>query len=289
MAHVHLSEFSLFLEVQDQYPEKRNFASINESVDLLQEENPDWFDDEEEAQVFWVSLAKAQIRRRELTSAVAEKAKPALEALSNQYNLYPREVQSLSTCMSDQKYYASEVKLRAKGSTRKRKYYQCPWKIGDVYAFELKGQEAQDLGIKGDLCLLRKIDERANYPRKNQNTVPILYMTICKKNALPKNEHELEEAGFLTSNVRQRYPYTHIEYRILFIIDSPKELEPLGLVYLGNYANARIPVDEVSFEKSELMPLQSPRWFEKWICAYYKHGGILHPNLQPSNSEILKM
>lgn len=145
--------------------------------------------------------------------------------------------------------------------------YKCPWKIGDVFAYQLESDMARERGMYGRYFLIQKVDEGVWYPG---HIVPIVYVKITKDTALPTNWDEYDELEYVqtwSTNYEERFfpidgrrPKEDIaekskicyqvdefgflpQYRITLINRSLHDI-PSKLFYVGNCENYIRPQKE---------------------------------------------
>lgn len=143
-----------------------------------------------------------------------------------------------------------------------------PWNVGDVYAYEICGDFAKELGLSGRYFLLQKIDEVSYSPRI---TAPIAYVKITKDKRMPTTMEEFDQLEFVqiqSTNYEERfYPfdfsrleediaekskltYTVDEYgylpqfRVLLVLAAGKCIPP-DCVYVGSFPETTSP--EIEF------------------------------------------
>ena len=98
------------------------------------------------------------------------------------------------------------------------------WKAGDVYAYRLKGEEAEKLGIKSTYALLYCHNVTKKTERKNN--VVVYLMHYPKKELMPTVEENVNHSICLRITVHNEYRYQLIEAHYMY----PKN----ELIYLGN-------------------------------------------------------
>ena len=134
------------------------------------------------------------------------------------------------------------------------------WKAGDVYAYRLKGEEAEKLGIKSTYALLychsvTKATSRAN-------DVILYLLHYPKKELLPTVEENIEKSIFLRISVDNDYRY--------YLYDPHNAYPTDDLRYIGNIQFMSFPEDEHVFESKMFYKYISWKHFESVICS--KHA-----------------
>ena len=110
--------------------------------------------------------------------------------------------------------------------------YKCPWKTGDVFAYQLESDMAKERGLYGHYLLIQKVDEGVWYPG---HIVPIVYIKITKDNELPTNLDEYNKLEYVQTRSAK------YEER-LFPIDGRRPLEDIA-----EKSKIRYEVDEFGF------------------------------------------
>lgn len=142
--------------------------------------------------------------------------------------------------------------------------YQCPWKVGDVFALPLESDQAQALGLTGSWLLLEKTGERIWHPGHH---IPEMYAKIFVGSMLPITSEEYEQAEYIKrssdwydlslfsypdpsdhSNFANRIRSISengylTEYRFKMITTSQRSI-PKNLLYVGNFADVEHPAKE---------------------------------------------
>ena len=74
-----------------------------------------------------------------------------------------------------------------------RKPRSCGWELYDVYAYQLRCESANALGLTGRWFLFQKIDEVLS----GKTIIPIVYVKITKDSRLPENAEEYDAAEYV--------------------------------------------------------------------------------------------
>ena len=151
-------------DVRDYYKDQLKRGKTNEQVtgELL-EEYEDILSDEEETPIFWFALADSQWEYGRLLPYVKEKA---LEYLKSGTDLirWKNEAVNLKEYQTREKVLRDlEFKLKSPQPLPKKvsqyRLYQCEWKIGDIFAYQLESDYAKENGLYKRYLILRKVDE----------------------------------------------------------------------------------------------------------------------------------
>ena len=81
-----------------------------------------------------------------------------------------------------------EKKFRQQNPNKiKNKYI---WNIGDIYAYQLKGEKAKKLGLYGRYLLFRKVGEGVYH---QNSSIAWVYIQITDTDILPKSKEEISK------------------------------------------------------------------------------------------------
>lgn len=288
MSGIGLNEFGICLDVQDEYREFRTTYSVMETLAHLKESFGECFDDDEETYSFWIGIAKVQTRRKEVLPVVAENALEVLERLNAEYQLRKSEIALLRKKLQDPSLRISEAEAKKTPISKKaHRKFQCTWKRGDVYAFQLKSEEAKKLGLDQKWILLRKVAEKANYPYEGGRIIPVVHFMLWEEKNLPEDDADLELASwFRTHSVTSRRN-GRMCYRYLLDLTSKKSVETYGMIYLGNFSGTGTPEDEISTERAGLTPSVTLAQLDQVLCSNFLHFGVAqYPYLQPFDRPV---
>lgn len=311
MYPIGFSEFTGYLDAQDEYRTLRETLSVRQATEQILESMKDDFEDYDDGPFCWIGLAKAQIRRKELMDIVAENAIGQLDvailrAADQDLCFRKNAIQKFREELKDEKYRVSTEVIDKIPKPKIKKEYRCPWKKGDVFAYQMRSDEAKAAGLYGKYCLIRKIDEESRDSLDEPRTWPIVYITIWDKADLPQNMSEIQKAGYMQTGIAWKHAFTVnprkelkidlFQYRLELKIWGEKQLEKYNFQYLGNYPRLDIPSKEVvmvhastgikwldtgwGVEKVEL------KQFEKRICELYTKYGVSYPELKAWDSDL---
>lgn len=167
--------------------------------------------------------------------------------------------------------------------------YQCPWKVGDVFALPLESEQAKTLGLEGGWLLLEKAGERVWHPGHH---VPEMYGKLFVGSVFPGTSDEYEQLEYIKhsnawydlslfscpdssdqSNFANRIRSIDengylTEYRFKMITTSQRVI-PKKLIYVGNFAGAAHPAKEfVSQFDSDIKAYSWKELEEKILWSY---------------------
>lgn len=209
--------------------------------------------------LFWVGLADAQYKHKELTVETAQNALASLDALTG---IFPQISQREVT--TRRKLYA-QAPMSEKSFGKQSRKFRCAWSVGDIFFATLISDEAEKMGIKGGNILYQKIGEIENYDGR---IIPIITMTYL---ALVKEPFDFEEfrhtPPLRMANGRFGSDPTKFEYRAKLLIGNRRQLT--SLQYIGNYPVKEPPVDEILFQDNTNMMMVPIKCLEMYGCAFW--------------------
>lgn len=299
-----LSDSSIYAEARDDYLDLRRTLSINQATVEFMRAKSTELDEISERPFCIAGLAKGQALRKELTASTISLLReelPNLELLlrNEGVTLSAYDKKYFERCINNPDYHANDTQLDITPTKKKIREFRCQWKYGDTFAYRLNGEYSKEIGIDGKYCLIRKIDQCCHDRFGLPATFPIVYLTICDNPDSIVSGCDLEQSGYLRLQEWPLKTETKWEYRAELRIKSKKELDSMGLYYIGCYPHIRIPQDELRIIHWPV-PCEPRRWcrglseisivdFEKSICDYYRLNGIEHSRLQSWNSKLFEM
>ena len=266
-------------DVKGDYVHKlRSGKSDQEAMEAMLVEYERTKDDEDEGPLFWLALADTQWEYGRLTEPVREKALQLLAQGVDQERWSEAGAEKLEawneTCR------ALGEKLRSPQPPRKRirpyKLYQCPWALGDVFAYRFSCVSSREKGFAGKYVVFRKVGEDTWWPG---HRIPVvrLYRWIGE-NIPPLDQlagYGLQEVGVYPT-ILLRYPDWAGEYSLGLITESAKDIPQENLTYLGNLPgeDLSLPPDELHTESYVDTTVgwdgsKYNRWFEEYVLKMY--------------------
>ena len=195
--------------------------------------------DDDDCAVVWFALADTQWKYGRLSETVKSKA---LEYIDNGINL------QLWT-EADEKLYSKRENVLAdlkkklespqppKKRIHKQRRYICPWKIGDVFAFQINNEELNQHPLFHRWIVLQKVGNVEWYPC---HTIPVMTAINSLKTTCPTLE-EISEFRFIKigkhyfQRDNQGLPIGDFKYDYDFgLVMTSKRNIPDTFVYLGN-------------------------------------------------------
>lgn len=219
------------------------------------------YGDPKEELLFWLALADTQWKMGVLQPNVKEKALFWIDKLlrMEDCSLKRKELEKLQMNL-----LSPQPPVKKK---RKKSVNQNQWKVGDVFAYQLKSDLAKEKGLFGRYILIRKIDEAA---LNTGGIVPIVYIKITNDTQLPSDLNQYDQLEYVqtwfTKYEERFWPYNMRRFaediaeksKIKYEVDEygflpqyraqlwkiPKTLISAGLLYMGNLADAVPPARE---------------------------------------------
>ena len=298
-----LYENDTALDVKDTFETLFNDGYSSQKItDQLVEDYNSIVGDPKEEPLFWFALADTQWNLGVLSPLVKEKALYWITKCSGLFN-YP----AMGICAQMRKKKTLDD-LQAKllspqppiKKVVKKRVYKCQWKLGDVFAYQMESELAEEKGLCGRYLLIQKIDEDTWYPG---HIVPIVYVKITKDNNLPTSVEEYNQLEYVqtcfTKFEERFFPIdmhrpqediaekSKINYRVdeygflpqyrIMLLNTSQKVIPSNLIYLGNFAQASHPqlefVPHSNFNISPVFWKKHAETFEsKMIKLYCAHN-----------------
>lgn len=290
------------LDVKDEFVNKLHRGKSPEEITAeMIEDYACIMDDADEAPLFWLALADTQWKRGMLLPEVKEKALFWIEkggdvALwADQPSLAAKRKKVID---------ALKAQLLAPQPPRKTykpyKLYHCQWQLGDVYAYLLESELAQEKGLAGKYLLIQKVDEGTWHPG---HTIPVVYVKITKGSVLPTSVEEYNKLEYVQvsySNYKEvKWPdwmqpeeevlkrearereqldeYGFLPEFRLSLISTSKKVIPKKLNFVGNFSGATFPKKEyIPSIKVNLRSLWWKEFEDDMITQYFNHNKREH-------------
>ena len=219
-------------EVRDTYKNLLKDGKTNEEALLKTiEEGKDDIRDADTSFDFWFALADTQSSLGRLHPEVKAKA---LELIENGGDV-ERWLQ-----VGDQKNARKRQEVLEKLKDKlngpqppekkmpRRVVFQCPWQIGDVFAYRLENEKAIEKGLLGRYLIIQKIKDM---PWSHGAIIPMVIVRMSRSTDLPTLD-EIENLEIVKVLGGQRQ--IHINARLIEAT-SLRNIPP-KLIFIGNYA-----------------------------------------------------
>lgn len=260
-----ITDIPLYLEIKECYADyrKKGFRR-DEVINKLLEDyhNEVTLGTDDDGIIFWIGIADAQYKLKELSLDVAQHAQSAILELES----LDWEVPSCD--LNRRKKHYATAPMPEKQSFRKTRKFQCAWKIGDVFAYPLSGADANAYGLSGQYALFRKVGENET---QDGRVLPVCTLTIWTDEKLPKSENDFVlHPPLRLCCGRLGNPENLYEYRFEIQFTTKKQVSSLPFIYLGNFPNVAMPCDEVIVHNSGFTLMMNPNKVENRVCLYWK-------------------
>ncbi len=292
------------LDIKDQFKEMYNAGkqSVERITEKLIEDFEDIMGITDEEPLFWYALADTQWNFGVLLPSVKERALYWLEKDDCVLN-----IQTIGIKTREQRKKVLDdlrVKLLSpqppEKKTVKGRRYECQWKLGDVFAYQLESDLAKEKGLFGRYFLVQKVDESVWYP---EHIVPIVYVKITKDSNLPSNIEEYNQLEYVQTwfekyedrfcpvdmsrpkediAEKSKINYQVDEYGFLpeyraILLNTSKKVIPSKLIYLGNFMGVTPPKKEfIPHSKHNIISVSWKKFDEtfetKMIKQYCGHN-----------------
>lgn len=260
-----LGDFPVISEIITEYKEIRaNGSGREETVQELMQDNRNEPSSEDDAVLFWIAVADAQIACKELSADIAEKGRQALatlEQLDVAWLFGKKQIEK-------RKFLYSQPPMPEREKIRIRKKFQCKWNIGDTFAYQLKGEEAEKYHLAGKHILLRKVDV---VTESSGEVHPVVTLSIWDRVTLPETAEEFQIVPLLKlDNGRLGSSKDQYEYRIELLFSNNRQVDNLQLEFLGNFPSIEMPGDEVIFREPGKTLMVSVPNFDTMFCVFFR-------------------
>lgn len=232
-------------DIKNTYKEKLQEGKSNEEVtNEIISDYEYMLEDVDDAPLFWMALADQQWRLGRLLPNVKKQALKWIEKGADLQVWYD-ESEKLG---NQRKKVLEELSLKLNSSQPpekkiyKRRYYRCPWKIGDVFAYKIESDLSKEHDLYGKYIIFQKASEvleRVSDYLEEGHICPIIRCWISDE---PKYSNELKgKTNFIRSSNRINKNGT-FNYAYGMTTTSSRSI-PKKITYLGNY-ELNIPKDD---------------------------------------------
>lgn len=217
--------------------------------------------DPDDGPIFWMALAEIQWKYGRLLPEVRDRA---IESINRGTDQARWEKENPKQAPVRRKVLeALRVQLLSPMPNPKKvsqyHLYHCPWMLGDVYAYQLTSDYAQQHGWVGRYLLFHKVGETLWWPG---HTIPVVRVKLTLDDKLPQSEETFDRLEYIQygrsepsvpgERQIQRYCATANpdadgwapEYQIGLLCTS-KRVIPKSLFFLANYQNVTPPDIEI--------------------------------------------
>lgn len=239
---VRLYQNDVALDTKEEYIQLlRGGNSDEEALKKVVDKNKEIINDEIDGPVFWLALAETMWKMGRLTEEVKQKALKVIEDgedIKNWKELaeFPEQIKTRQNELNRIKEKLNKEMPKAR-KLKKEVGFNCGWKNGDVYAYQITEKDTEHKEFIGRYILFRKVDDE-NFDK--HIILPIVYASITENNVLPQTQEDLEKLGDIIY-INQGNVFA--TYRIILDYTSKKAMHK-NLIYIGNFQNIKNPVNE---------------------------------------------
>lgn len=232
---VKLNENDFAEDIRAQYKNKLSEGISNEmATNQLIADYEGILDNVDDGPNFWFVLADEQWRLGRLLPLVKKKTLEWIEK-GGDLEIWYEESKNLGDArrkvLENLKTQIESPQPKEK-KVQKKKYYICPWKIGDVFAYPLAGSSAEENHLIGKYIMFQVGAKRKLY--KSGEICPVVRCWIVNKLIFsPEDKHCIQ-----WNNIRCKYG----NYGYMIYTKSSKSI-PKNLIFLGNF-KLKIPSND---------------------------------------------
>lgn len=260
---VRLYQNDVALDTKEEYIQLlRGGNSDEEALKKVVDKNKEIINDEIDGPVFWLALAETMWKMGRLTEEVKQKALKVIEDgedIKNWKELaeFPEQIKTRQNELNRIKEKLNKEMPKAR-KLKKEVGFNCGWKNGDVYAYQITEKDTKHKEFIGRYLLFRKIGET-----QYQNCIlPIVYTYITKVSYLPDEEKKIEEMGII---IHRNFGNVLADYELELQYTSKQAMHK-NLIYLGNFENLEKPNNEYF----EVMKQQQNYYNSLWTKYTYE-------------------
>lgn len=224
-------------DIRSDYVDGLKRGKSNEEItEYLIRQNQDIMGNEEEEPLFWFALADTQWNYGRLMPKVKEKALSFLD-MDRESERWKeageKKIEAWRTTLD-----ALEKKLNspipAEKKVSKYRFHQCPWNLGDVFAYQFSSEYSKEKGFYGNYVVFRKVSEDTDWPG---NIVPVVQVYKWIGTSIPSLE-SIKREPLLVQNfhpITLKYkPEWERKYVIKLLRNSKIKIPEQNLTFLGN-------------------------------------------------------
>lgn len=275
-------------DVRDRFNELMQKTQQSEAIeDTILQEFSDYLTDEEDAPIIWIALADMQWRHGILSSKVKNAAMENLNGIIQNLQSGGKRAEEYTTInlIEARRIYkkiTSPMGIAKKVSIRRT--YQCQWRIGDMYAYKLKSEHAEAVGLIDEFYIYHVV----NHLKWSEDIYPVAYCYLTSGGDLPQDMRDIRKMLLIPSMIPPRpgLPISMSEhtkngdyiYRVALAIRSKAE-EKRAFEYLGNYDDLPCPENEYIYGdpqntiQSTVQRLEVPLGYN-WMIDYLRKHNI---------------
>lgn len=271
----------IVFDILETYRDLRETLSVKDAEQRILEDHKEELEDIQDRQAVWIGLARAEIRRKELTQKLSSILLDAREELLNDGIFEKQALKKIFLQLEDEKYRISDEEALIVPKEKKSRAFRTEWNIGDVYGFKITEEIAKEQGIWGKWCLMWTANKaEVKWPQRKL-ILPLVYLLIWDKDEPPHTVEELQGAGYIQVYYHRSQRKDKEEYRLVVYFPSKKVYAEQNLRYFGNFPITSYPSNELYIDpnKGYLYKQIDIRDLGDEVCYQYGQYGIIHPEL----------
>lgn len=188
-----------------------------ELIKSIFEEYEDYMQLEDDRDILILVLADMLWKNGILTDEIKKEAvkiieqKSDLKRWTDDKSLYKKREKVLEDLK--EKIESKQPEEKVTKIKKRPKPYVCPWKIGDRFAYELKGEKAKKYGLEGRYLILSVVRPLKWGDSRNVWYLPVMRIQITKNNKIPTTYEEIENCEYIIDGYdteKEKYRYTTI-------------------------------------------------------------------------------
>ena len=189
----------------------------------------------EDEPAFWYALADTLWNYGRLTSEIRDKALDMLENVPDDDRWdSPKTLEKRKQVLAKLKEKLLSEQPPEK-KIRPYVYYRCPWKLGDVFAYQMHKKVSEEYGMKGKYIIFRKITEAWEWP---DDIVPVIQIYKWIGDEPPTLEEIRKLPVVRVSD--SKYISETAHYLFELSISSMRALNMQKYRYLGNIQDEKL-------------------------------------------------
>lgn len=251
-------------DIRGDYIDKLKRGKSNEeATEELIRQNKEIEGDPEEEPLFWFALADTQWNYGRLLPEVKEKALFFLEKgdeVKRWKESGEKKLNAWLKTLGELKEKLNSPLPEEKKISRYR-FYQCPWKLGDVFAYQFSGEYSKEKNMYGKYIVFRKVSEDTFWPG---HIIPVVQVYKWIGDEIPRigevKTKDLLIQNFIPETLAYK-PDMERRYSIKLITTSKKMLPEKNLTFLENLSG------------DDLISFQGHEYLSDYICVGWDGKG----------------
>lgn len=211
--------------------------SNEEANEAVLKKFKEYLDDTEEGPVFWFAFADIQWEYGRLIPYVKEKALEFLDKSGDLEHWAEQGEKYLAEWKKTREQLRDKINSEMPKEKKVRKYqiYECPWKVGDLFAYQFHTEYSEEKGFYGKYIVFQKVGEQSWWPK---HIIPIVHVFDWVGEEMPSLE-TIQNCDLIKLTNHPDYENTIPEkyrngHNIAIITQKAKQVPEEYLTYLGN-------------------------------------------------------